>query len=234
MILQAVVLAGGLGTRLRSAVGETPKVMAPVAGRPFLEHVLVELDRQGFRRVILAVGYKKEAVTAHFGDSFRGLSLVYSEEQQLLGTGGGVKQALGFVNAGLCFVLNGDTWVKLNYVHMQREHLKQGARLSIAVREVPDVSRFGAVEIESGRVIRFLEKGRAGTGFINAGVYLLSTDVFADLMLPEAFSLERDFLVPNLATLAPLAFPVTGDFIDIGIPEDYQRAQRELPGQICR
>lgn len=229
MTLQAVVLAGGLGTRLRSAVGETPKVMAPIAGRPFLEHVLVELDRQGFRHVILAVGYKKEAVIAHFGKSFRGLSLAYSEEQRLLGTGGGVKQALGLASAGLCFVLNGDTWVDLDYAEMQRAHREHRAQLSIAVREVPDVSRFGAVEIESGRLARFLEKGREGPGFINAGVYLLSTDIFAGLMLPEAFSLERDFLVPNLATLSPLAFPVTGDFIDIGIPEDYQRAKRELP-----
>ena len=234
MILQAVVLAGGLGTRLRSEVGETPKVMAPVAGRPFLEYVLAELDRQGFRHVILAVGYKKEVVIAHFGSSFRGLSLDYSEEQQLLGTGGGVRKALSLANTGLCFVLNGDTWVELDYVDMWRAHLEHSARLSIAVRAVSDVSRFGAVEIENGRLIRFLEKGREGPGFINAGVYLLSTDVLESHVLPETFSLERDFLVPNMVTLAPFAFPVAGDFIDIGIPEDYQRAQRELSRQICQ
>jgi D-glycero-alpha-D-manno-heptose 1-phosphate guanylyltransferase len=228
MSLQAIVLAGGLGTRLRSVVADTPKVMAPIAGRPFLEYVLTDLDRHGFRSVILAVGYKKEMVMSHFGDSFLGLSLIYSEERELLGTGGAVRQALALAGTGPCFVLNGDTWVDLDYKEMLDVHLRRHAGLTIALRQVSDVGRFGAVEIEDGRVTKFCEKGRVGAGFINAGVYLLTSNTFSGYALPTAFSLEREFFAPNIKTLAPLAFVGDGQFIDIGVPEEYQRAQEIL------
>jgi D-glycero-alpha-D-manno-heptose 1-phosphate guanylyltransferase len=223
--LRAVILAGGLGTRLRPAVGDTPKVMAPVAGRPFLEHVLGQLDAQGFVEVVLAVGYRKELIAAHFGASFRGLSLRYSEEQAPLGTGGAVRKALPLAGPGPCFVLNGDTWLALDHADMLRAHLASGAMLSMAVRAVPDVARYGAVRLEDSRVTRFEEKGRTGPGFINAGVYLLQPDLLAGPHLPEAFSFEADFLAARLPALAPLAWIADGPFIDIGIPEDYQRAQ---------
>lgn len=225
MNLQAIVLAGGLGTRLRAALGDTPKVMAPVGGRPFLEHVLVDLDQHGFRRVVLAVGYKKEVVAGYFGSSFRSLSLAYSEERALLGTGGAVRLALGLADHGPCFVLNGDSWVEVNYKEMLRVHVECNTHLSMAVHQVPDVSRFGAVEVEDGHIARFCEKGRKGPGYINAGIYLLDRDLFSIYTLPETFSLELDFFAPNLPSLSPLAFPIEGCFIDIGVPEDYQRAQ---------
>jgi D-glycero-alpha-D-manno-heptose 1-phosphate guanylyltransferase len=224
--LQAVILAGGLGTRLRPVVGETPKVMAPVAGRPFLEHLLASLDAHGFARVILAVGFKKEVIASHFGPSFRRLALHYSEEQKPLGTGGAVRQALRLAEAGPCFVLNGDTWLDVDHGAMLRAHVAGGARLSIAVRVEPEVARFGALEIEGGRITRFREKGPSGPGFINAGVCLLARELLAGFELPEAFSLERDFFVPRVAVLAPLAFVAQGRFIDIGIPADYEQAQR--------
>jgi len=226
--LQAIILAGGLGTRLRSAVGDTPKVMAPVAGRPFIEHVLGQLAGAGFRHVILAVGHGREIVTAHLGPVHAGLALTYSEERAPLGTGGAVRQALQLAEAGPCFVLNGDTWLALDFAGMLKAHVDMGATLSMAVRLVPDVARFGAVRLEGGRVTGFEEKGRSGPGYINAGVYLLDREVMSGAGLPWAFSLEHDFLAKQLATLAPLAYPTHGDFIDIGVPEDYQRAQAML------
>jgi D-glycero-alpha-D-manno-heptose 1-phosphate guanylyltransferase len=229
--LQAVILAGGLGTRLRPVVGDTPKAMAPVAGRPFLEHVLADLAASGVRRAVLAVGYRREVISAHFGAEFRGVSLDYSEEEEPLGTGGAVRRALRLAAPGPCLVLNGDTWLDLDHVAMVRAHVQAAAALTIAVRAVPDVARYGALEIHGGRVRAFREKAPSGPGFINAGVYVLGADLFEGVSLPAAFSLERDVFVPRVRELAPLAFEATGRFIDIGVPEDFERAQRLLAGR---
>lgn len=225
MSLRAVILAGGLGTRLRPAVGDTPKVMAPVAGRPFLEHVLGRLEAHGFEQVVLAVGYRKEAVIGHFGASFGRIALRYSEEQAPLGTGGAIRRALPLAGPGPCFVLNGDTWLALDHAGMLRAHLAGGTALTMAVRPVPDVARYGAVRVEGARVTRFEEKGGTGPGLVNAGVYLLQPELLSGEHLPEAFSFETDFLAARLAALAPLAWVADGPFVDIGIPADYQRAQ---------
>lgn len=229
--LQAVILAGGLGTRLRPVVGETPKAMAPVAGRPFLEHLLSDLAAHGVRRAVLAVGYRREVIAAHLGAGFRGVSLAYSEEEEPLGTGGAVRRALRLAEPGPCLVLNGDTWVDLDHGAMVRAHVDAAAKVTIAVRAVPDVARFGALELDGGRVRAFREKGPSGSGFINAGVYVLGPDLFDGLALPAAFSLERDVFAPRVRELAPLAFEATGRFIDIGVPEDFERAQRLLAGE---
>jgi D-glycero-alpha-D-manno-heptose 1-phosphate guanylyltransferase len=224
-ITQAIVLAGGLGTRLRAVVEDLPKVMAPVAGRPFLEHVLDHLAAQGLRRVILAVSYRREIIQAHFGEAYRGMALRYSVEEEPLGTGGAIRQAMDLAEPGLCFILNGDTWLDLDYAAMARAGQSAGARLVMAVRELPDVGRYGALEVREGRVTGFLEKGRSGPGAINAGVYLAATDLFDAHPFPPRFSFEQDLLMAHLKDLAPLAFTVPGGFIDIGIPEDFFRAQ---------
>lgn len=224
--MQAVLLAGGLGTRLRSVVSDRPKVMAEVAGRPFLEHLLMRLAGQGVDRVVLAVGYLREHIIDHFGQRWGGLSIAYSVEHEPLGTGGAVRQALGRVEPGPCFVLNADTWLDFDLRAMLEAHRRAGSRLTIAVRPLDDVGRFGALEIADGHVVGFHEKGRTGPGSINAGVYLMEPAVFEGLGLSERFSIETDFLVPQVARLRPLAFEVLGDFIDIGVPEDYERAQQ--------
>ena len=126
---------------------------------------------------------------------------IYSVEDELLGTGGAVRQALSLVEPGLCFVLNGDTWVDLDYAAMYREHLAANARLSIAVKEIDDVSRFGTLQISNRHITGFLEKGSCGQGVINAGVYLMPTDLLADQALPKVFSLEQDFFMPQLSSL---------------------------------
>ena len=222
---QAVILAGGLGTRLRSVVSTLPKVMAPVAGQPFLHHILRSLSQQGFARVVLAVGYMREAIMDSVGSEFLGMQIQYSVEDELLGTGGAVRQALSLVEPGLCFVLNGDTWVDLDYAAMYREHLAENARLSIAVKEIDDVSRFGTLQISNRHITGFLEKGSCGQGVINAGVYLMPTDLLTDQALPKVFSLEQDFFMPRLDELRPSAHIVSGMFIDIGVPNDYAHAK---------
>lgn len=225
MNMEAIVLAGGLGTRLRSVVADLPKPMAPVAGRPFLAWLLDELDRAGFTKAILAVGYKHKSIREYFGDRHGQIELLYSIETEPLGTGGALKQALAMATAARVFVINGDTHVALDYPAMEQAHEKVGARLTMAACAVPDVGRFGAMDIDSrNHVAGFFEKGRSGPGHINAGVYLMARDLLANNGLPDKFSFENDFLLPNLVAIKPLAFPTEGAFLDIGVPEDYARA----------
>lgn len=223
--MQAIVLAGGMGTRLRSVVSDRPKVMAEIAGRPFLEHLLERLVAQGVGRVVLAVGYLREMIVSHFGSRFGALQIEYSVEEEPLGTGGAVRQALMLAERAPCFVLNGDTWLDIDLGAMLTAHQAAASRVTMAVRELEEVGRFGALELRDGRVVAFVEKGRQGPGHINAGMYLMGAEVFEPFGLPPRFSIETDFLMPQVAKLQPLAFECSGDFIDIGLPADYQRAQ---------
>lgn len=199
--------------------------MAEIAGRPFLEHLLDRLAGQGVRRVTLAVGYRHEEIVTHFGATYHGLDLRYSIETEPLGTGGAVRKALAGESGTPSFVLNADTWLALDMQAMLAAHVAARARVSMAVRHLTDISRFGALEVRHGRVHAFVEKGRHGEGHINAGVYLLEPGIFDGLGLPARFSIETEFLMPQLTSLQPLAFETRGDFIDIGVPEDYTRAQ---------
>lgn len=227
--MQAIVLAGGLGTRLRGVVPDLPKPMAPVAGRPFLAWILDRLAEAGFARAVLAVGYRFEAIRDHFGDAYRGLRLDYSVEAAPLGTGGALSLAAGHISAFPVFVLNGDTYLELDYQAMLAAHRRLGADMSVAVSQTPDVSRYGALELADGRIRRFLEKGPGGPGVINAGVYLLERAILARIPPGQVFSFEQQLLTPEVATIRPAAFATDGLFIDIGVPEDYQRAQGLFP-----
>jgi D-glycero-alpha-D-manno-heptose 1-phosphate guanylyltransferase len=224
--LQAIVLAGGLGTRLRSVVPDLPKPMAPVAGRPFLAWVLDRLVDAGCERAVLAVGYRHEPIRAYFGERYRGMALHYSVEDTPLGTGGAIRLAAEHISSHPVFVLNGDTYLELDYRAMLAVHEQAGAEMSVAVCRVDDVGRYGALELEGGVIHGFLEKGRAGPGVINAGTYLLSADVIARIPAGQSFSFEQQLLFPRVGEIRPTAFLTDGLFIDIGVPEDYARAQR--------
>jgi NDP-sugar pyrophosphorylase family protein len=227
--MQAIVLAGGLGTRLRGVVADLPKPMAPVAGRPFLAWILDPLVAAGFNCVVLAVGYRHEAIRDHFGDHYRGLALRYSVEDSPLGTGGALRLASRQIVEDPVFVLNGDTFLDIDYPALLAAHVKLGASMSMAVCQVPDLSRYGALKLVDGRVAEFLEKGPGGPGLINAGTYLLSRSVL-DAMPPDApFSFEQDLLQPKLTMIRPVAWVTDGLFIDIGVPQDYARAQQLFP-----
>jgi len=229
--MQAIVLAGGLGTRLKSVVPDLPKPMAPVAGRPFLAWVLDRLVASGFESAVLAVGYRHEAIRDHFGDNYRGLALRYSVESTPLGTGGAIRLAADHVTAFPVFVMNGDTFLELDYRAMLAAHQQANSHLSVAACREQDVSRYGALELEGDHIQRFLEKGCSGPGFINAGVYLISSEILQMIPAGEPFSFEQQLLVPRVQEIRPLAFRTEGRFIDIGIPEDFQRAQQLFAGQ---
>jgi len=226
--MEAIVLAGGFGTRLASVIHGTPKVLAPVGKQPFLELLLRKLRQKGMRRVILSVGYLASMIQEHFGDEFEGLELAYAVEEEPLGTGGAALNALTMAHSGTVFVLNGDTFVDLDYAAMLARHIDLGTEISLAVADVADCTRYGRILVREDRVVGFAEKGQPGPGQISAGVYAMNRELFAAYPMPAAFSLEKDFFVPYIERLRPLAFATSGYFIDIGIPEDLARAQSEL------
>jgi D-glycero-alpha-D-manno-heptose 1-phosphate guanylyltransferase len=226
--MQAIVLAGGLGTRLRSVVDDVPKPMAPVHGRPFVAFVLDQLVDAGFETAILAVGYRHQVIQSYFGADYRGLALRYSVEHEPLGTGGAIRLACGQASERDVFVLNGDTYLEVDFRAMLEAHVRAGARLSMAICRVTDVARYGSVTVSDGIVTGFREKGKSDRGYINGGVYVLGVDV-RDSLPHSAFSFEHDVLAPQVESLRPLAYMASGLFLDIGVPEDYARARTLLP-----
>jgi D-glycero-alpha-D-manno-heptose 1-phosphate guanylyltransferase len=226
--MEAIVLAGGLGTRLASRLNGVPKPMAPVAGRPFLEFLLTQLDRAGCTRALLSVGHLHSVIESHFGNSFLSLRLDYIVEDVPLGTGGAIRKALPMASEKLVLVLNGDTFLKADYAAMMRFHAAEAAALTIAVTHQADVARYGGVTVKDRRIVSFQEKGQHLPGLINAGAYVLDRNIEWPKTLAEKFSFETDFLVPEISRLAPAAFEVNGFFLDIGVPEDLDRAQTEL------
>jgi D-glycero-alpha-D-manno-heptose 1-phosphate guanylyltransferase len=227
--MEAIVLAGGFGTRLKQIVPDLPKPMAPIAGRPFLEILLAALARKGFTRVVLSLGFMADKIVAHFGDRYAGMELVYEVEHQPLGTGGAIRAALLRCAADHVFVFNGDTYLDLEVDEL--ESLWQRSRRPvIVVREVPDTARFGRVEMNNGRISSFLEKGLPGAGLINAGCYVLPQGALDAFPLGLNFSIETEYLSKELGRTSIDGFVTRGRFIDIGVPEDYARAQVELVG----
>jgi D-glycero-alpha-D-manno-heptose 1-phosphate guanylyltransferase len=228
--MEAIILAGGLGTRLRSVVSNVPKPMATVAGRPFLELLLSSLKAKGIKRAILSVGYMSEAITSHFGKNSMGLDLAYEIESVPLGTGGAIASALRHATSDHVFVFNGDTYLDLDLGALVA--MWPGDRTPIVVaRGVPDTERFGRLEIADGRISHFLGSGHKGAGVINAGCYLIPSNVFAGANLPDAFSFEQDFL-GRRPPFSLRSFVSDDRFIDIGVPEDFRRAQLELAGLV--
>jgi len=228
--MEAIVLAGGFGTRLASRLQGLPKPMAPVAGRPFLEILLTQLRRSGCARVLLSVGYQHQVIQEHFGAAFDGMKVDYVVENAPLGTGGAIRLALAQAKEESVLVLNGDTFLDADYAAMMRFHADEGAEVTLAVVHRDDVNRYGRVTLEGRCVVGFEEKGRIGSGFISAGTYVLAHNLAWPPALPEKFSIERDFFAPEVASLRPAAYEVDGYFLDIGIPEDYDHAQTELAG----
>lgn len=222
---EAIVLAGGFGTRLRTLVSDVPKPLAPVAGRPFLAWVLDFLATQGLRRVVLATGYMADKVQASVGESWQGMSIAYSVESEPLGTGGALKLAAARINGSAVHVLNGDTFLRYSLTALEATATAMGTPIAVALAEVPDVARYGSVATHSGRITAFREKGQQGAGWINAGSYFLSHQALQALPREVVFSLETEVLLPQAATGGLAALTDTRDFIDIGVPEDFVRAQ---------
>ena len=228
---EAIILAGGFGTRLRGIVDDVPKPLAPVAGRPFLAWLLDRLDAAGMRRCILATGYMADVIEHRIGARWQGMDIAYSVEPEPLGTGGAIRLAAGRLQGDGAHVLNGDTWLDYVPAALEAAACNAGTPMAIALARVDDVTRYGAVDIDQHRVVGFREKGEAGPGWINAGCYFLGADALAALPARDAFSFEQDVLQPRVQDGAVAAFTATAGFIDIGVPEDYARAQLQFAGR---
>lgn len=224
---EAIVLAGGFGTRLRNVVPDLPKPMAPVGGRPFLEIVLRSLASKGFSRVVLSLGFMAEKISGHFGNQFAGMDLVYVVEDRPMGTGGAVRLAIEQCIQDHVFVMNGDTFLDLEAEAIE-DRWRANRHVVIVAREVPDTFRYGRLLVQNGLVTGFTEKGTNGAGFINAGCYVFRKTELDAFPLNQPFSLEADFLAKAVQTIPVDVFVTNGHFIDIGVPDDYHRAQTEL------
>jgi len=228
--MEAIVLAGGLGTRLQSVVSEVPKPMAPIKDVPFLEYILKYLKKNGVNRVVLSVGYKWETIKNYFGDTFDGIELVYSVEDEPLGTGGAIKKALSKVNSKEIYIINGDTFFNVDLKALDLRDNK--SKIQLSLKKMYNYDRYGSVEVdESNNVTQFTEKSFQKVGNINGGIYLVTKDIFDSFDVAVKFSFE-EFMEKNFEALHVTAHIFEDYFIDIGIPEDYARAQKELEQQI--
>lgn len=224
--IDTIILAGGLGSRLRAVVPNLPKPMAPVNGKPFLDILMRKLGRSGIiRSVVLALSYRSNDVVSWYKEqrSDFPFAICYSIEKDPLGTGGGVRHALDLVDGDIVLVMNGDSFIDIDYSKLLAFHNSKGADLTIAVRYVEDTGRYGAIDIDNSSLMvkSFIEKSaNAAAGYINTGVYLFNKAVLSRLRPNTKLSLEHDFL-PGCVGERFFGYITDGDFIDIGTPETY-------------
>lgn len=232
MIQEAIILAGGLGTRLREAVPDLPKCMAPVAGRPFLSYVIDTLRMQGVHHFILSLGYKAEVIETYLKEHYPTLDYTIALEEEPLGTGGAIRLALESARTNDVLIANGDTLFKVNVAELASLYQQTNAECLLALKPMQRFDRYGVVELDSeGRITSFKEKQYYEEGLINGGVYLLNKAKFFAYSFPEKFSFEKDYLERYFGKGGFYGVPQQGYFIDIGIPGDYHKAQEDLrPG----
>ena len=226
MIREAIILAGGKGTRLQEVVSDVPKPMAPVNGKPFLSYLIVYLTGEGVDHIILSVGYKHSAIVHYFGTKFHSAKISYSIEDQPMGTGGAIKKALKQCNDPHVLVLNGDTFFPVKTSVLTTVHLQQQAEVTLALRKEETPGRYGTVRVDSHQQIRaFNEKQKVLSGLINGGVYLICRSAFLQRPLPDLFSLETDYFEKIVHEQCIYGCVFNDYFIDIGIPESFHQAQ---------
>jgi D-glycero-alpha-D-manno-heptose 1-phosphate guanylyltransferase len=229
--LPCLILAGGLGTRLRAVLGdECPKALAPVGGRPFLGWLLQALARQGVPEVVLSLGFGRDSIKDFIAWSSPDLKISFVEEHEPLGTGGAIAHALRTRGAPAMLVMNGDTMCELSLSALSDEFRAKQPDLTMAATEVADAARYGTIDFDRQtlKLNAFREK-REGAGFINAGVYAIDAARLLQRNLPGKFSFERDFLSASLNEIDVRVHTEVGEFIDIGVPKDYARAQTFIP-----
>ncbi len=236
MIKEAIILAGGFGTRLQSVVNDVPKPMAPVNNQPFLNYQLRYLKHYGINRVVLSVGYLHDKITEYYGSEFEGINIHYCIENEPLGTGGGIKKAMDMVLSNTVLVLNGDSFFDIDIHHLTNHHITFNSDCSLALRIVENASRYGTIELTSSqggrgqRITSFKEKNNIeAPGIINGGIYILNKKAYIE-KTPESksFSIEKDFFESKLSELNIHGCLYSNYFIDIGIPEDYAKSQNDF------
>lgn len=222
--MEAIILAGGFGSRLKSVVNEVPKPMAPVQNRPFLDFIFAHLRKHNVKKVILSVGYLHNIIIDNYGNNYKGIDIEYAIEDQPLGTGGAIKLALSKITDNEALIINGDSLFNIDIESFTKFFHHSNANVLLALKQIDDVSRYGCVTLDDeNRITAFHEKGKiSSNGLINGGIYLVRKDLLKDY--PEKFSFEKDFLEKNIDnSIYGLTFD--DDFIDIGIPEDYLKIQ---------
>jgi len=225
--MEAIILAGGKGTRLSPVVNDIPKPLAPISDKPFLDYLLEWLALQKIDKVILSIGYKGALIQNRYKSKFGTVVIEYCNEDTPLGTGGAIKKALQFCNAENVFVMNGDTFFDVDPAAMHNHHIKTSADITIAVKDMENFDRYGTVITCNGVVTSFQEKKFTKKGLINGGVYIIRRGIFYGFDMPDVFSFENDFLCkPELKIFA---IPFDGKFVDIGVPQDYELAQTIIP-----
>ena len=225
--VSAIILAGGLGTRLRGVAPGLPKVMAEINGKPFITYLLDQLAEAGIERVIISTGYKAEIIEETVGSSYKEIQINYSREESPLGTAGALRLAIEVVDVSLCLVMNGDSFVEFDPISMLMFHIDMGAEITILVKKVDDTKRYGAIEMNAKHeIIRFKEKGSArGLDLMNAGVYFMETSALEIIPDKTPCSLEYDFF-PTMSGKGLYGCKTEGRFIDIGTPESYAQAEK--------
>jgi D-glycero-alpha-D-manno-heptose 1-phosphate guanylyltransferase len=227
MIREAIILAGGLGTRLKPVVSDLPKSLAPIAGKPFLSYILNFARSQGIQKFVFALGHKATPIEAFVKEFLPGNSYTFSVEKEPLGTGGAIFKACKEIAGEGVIVLNADTFFGISLLNLSIIHELQKAACTLALKPMKSFDRYGAVEMEKQVVIGFSEKKYYASGLINGGVYALSTGLFLQKSFPSVFSFEKDYLGKEFYKGNIMGMISDAYFIDIGIPEDYERAQRE-------
>lgn len=229
MIKEAIILAGGLGTRLRSEVAELPKCMAPVKDRPFLHYVIEYCKAEGIERFVFSLGYKFEAISPYLLREKNEIIFECCIEDEPLGTGGAIRKACEFARDSHIAVLNGDTLYRANINEVGRFHQKNNADCTLAMKPMHQFERYGVVDIDqTGAIQKFKEKQYFEEGLINGGIYILNRERFLKESFPEKFSFEKDYLEKFTRERRFYGLIQDEYFIDIGIPEDYRRAQQEF------
>ena len=228
--MECIILAGGFGTRLRSVVSDVPKPMAPIGDRPFLELLMDYLMDYGCTHFVLSTGYMHEKISSHFGGTYRSVPVSYAVETEPLGTGGGIRNAMQYCREENVVVLNGDTLFRIDYDDLQRFFHAHPTRLAVVLRQVDDTARYGSVSTDcSDRIIRFTEKNATGgVGTINGGIYMMNRTLLDSYTIGEPFSFEKDIMQRLFREEAFYAYTSGAYFIDIGVPEDYQRLVEEV------
>ncbi len=229
MINEAIVLAGGMGTRLRSVVKEVPKPMAPINGRPFLEYLMDYLIGQGIEKVVFSVGYKSGAITDYFGCRYKGCEIDYAFEENPLGTGGAIRLAMEMIKGSDVLVTNGDSLFLVDISKEYLFHKKRNAMATLALKPMRNFDRYGCVLVDDdGKIIRFEEKKPMEKGLINGGMYLFDVQKFMKVDMPEKFSIESEFFERFVDEGYFFGYREDAYFLDIGIPEDFAQAKKDF------